>query len=123
MQRYFSGRGYSSEHCAVQCRALPAGSAPAAKFRKSCHGTNCSSGCCELPATSQADADFSSGLEKRWAKRIGYAWCETRRCNAASTRSGVIGMRVTRTPVARAMALATAAAGGTIGTSPTPRTP
>jgi len=28
-----------------------------------------------------------------------------------------------RTPVARAMALATAASGGTIGTSPTPRTP
>ena len=43
--------------------------------------------------------------------------------NAASTRSGVIGMRVMRTPVARAMALATAAPGGTIGTSPTPRTP
>ena len=44
-------------------------------------------------------------------------------CSARSTRSGVIGMRVRRTPIARAMALATAAAGGTIGTSPTPRTP
>jgi hypothetical protein len=43
--------------------------------------------------------------------------------SAASTRSGVIGMRVIRTPVARATAFATAAAGGTIGTSPTPRTP
>ncbi len=43
--------------------------------------------------------------------------------SACSTRSGVMGMRVRRTPVARAIALATQAAGGTIGTSPTPRTP
>jgi hypothetical protein len=43
--------------------------------------------------------------------------------SALSTRSGVIGMRDMRTPVARATALATAAAGGTIATSPTPRTP
>ena len=49
--------------------------------------------------------------------------CPPARSSAARTRSGVIGMRVMRTPVALAIALATAAAGGTIGTSPTPRTP
>lgn len=43
--------------------------------------------------------------------------------SAASTRSGVIGMRVRRTPVASAIALATAAATGTIGISATPRSP
>ena len=43
--------------------------------------------------------------------------------SAADRRGGDIGRSVMRTPVARAMALPTAASGGTIGTSPTPRTP
>ena len=43
--------------------------------------------------------------------------------NPASTRGGDSGSSVKRTPVASRMALATAASGGTIGTSPTPRTP
>jgi hypothetical protein len=41
----------------------------------------------------------------------------------SSTRGGESGSSVKRTPVAWRMALATAASGGTIGTSPTPRTP
>ncbi len=43
--------------------------------------------------------------------------------SARSTRSGVMGIWRRRMPMARATALATAPAGGTIGTSPTPRTP
>ena len=43
--------------------------------------------------------------------------------SAADSRGGDIGNSVMRTPVARAMALPIAAIGGTIGTSPTPRTP
>jgi hypothetical protein len=39
------------------------------------------------------------------------------------TRGGDSGNSVKRTPVASRIALATAASGGTIGTSPTPRTP
>ena len=42
---------------------------------------------------------------------------------AAESRGGDIGRSVMRTPVARAMALPMAPVGGTIGTSPTPRTP
>ena len=42
---------------------------------------------------------------------------------ARRTRSGVIGICKTRAPMARATALATAPATGTMGTSPTPRTP
>jgi hypothetical protein len=42
---------------------------------------------------------------------------------ALSTRGGDIGRSVKRTPVALATALAMAAIGGTIGVSPTPRTP
>lgn len=41
----------------------------------------------------------------------------------SSTRGGESGNSVNRTPVASRIALATAASGGTIGTSPTPRTP
>ena len=48
---------------------------------------------------------------------------DPRRDNASSTRGGDIGSSVNRTPVASRIALATAASGGTIGTSPTPRTP
>src|SRR5262245_21252086 len=40
-----------------------------------------------------------------------------------STRGGDSGSSVNRTPVAARTALATVASGGTIGTSPTPRTP
>ncbi len=43
--------------------------------------------------------------------------------SAFSTRGGDIGSDVKRTPVALAMALATAAMGGQMGVSPTPRTP
>jgi hypothetical protein len=43
--------------------------------------------------------------------------------SASLNRGGDIGRSVMRTPVARAIALPTAAVGGTIGTSPTPRTP
>ena len=43
--------------------------------------------------------------------------------SARQMRSGDMGNSRNRTPVARAMALATAAMGGTMGTSPTPRTP
>ena len=43
--------------------------------------------------------------------------------SAADRRGGDIGRSVMRTPVARATALPMAASGGTIGTSPTPRTP
>ena len=43
--------------------------------------------------------------------------------SAAQRRGGDIGRSTMRTPVARSMALATAASGGTIGISPTPRTP
>jgi len=43
--------------------------------------------------------------------------------SASDRRGGDIGRSTMRTPVARAMALPTAAVGGTIGTSPTPRTP
>ena len=42
---------------------------------------------------------------------------------AQNTRSGLIGNRVIRTPVASLIAFAIAPAGGTIGGSPTPRTP
>lgn len=42
---------------------------------------------------------------------------------AASTRGGDIGRSVKRTPLACETALAIAAIGGTIGVSPTPRTP
>ena len=42
---------------------------------------------------------------------------------AASTRGGEIGRSVKRVPVAAATAFATHASGGTIGVSPTPRTP
>lgn len=42
---------------------------------------------------------------------------------ASSTRGGDSGSSVNRMPVASRIALATAASGGTIGTSPTPRTP
>jgi hypothetical protein len=42
---------------------------------------------------------------------------------AARTAGGDIGKLVMRTPVAAEMAFATAASGGTIGVSPTPRTP
>src|SRR5436190_910212 len=41
--------------------------------------------------------------------------------SARATRSAVMGRRVTRTPAASAMALATAAAGGPMGGSPMPR--
>lgn len=43
--------------------------------------------------------------------------------SASITRGGDMGSSVMRTPAARAMALATAPAGGTMGVSPTPRTP
>ena len=43
--------------------------------------------------------------------------------SAAERRGGDIGRSRMRTPVARAIALPMAAIGGTIGTSPTPRTP
>ena len=43
--------------------------------------------------------------------------------SAASSRGGDIGRSRRRMPVASAIALATAAIGGTIGTSPTPRAP
>src|SRR5262245_66394224 len=43
--------------------------------------------------------------------------------NAASALGGDIGRSVRRRPVACRTAFATAASGGTIGTSPTPRTP
>ena len=43
--------------------------------------------------------------------------------SAASSRGGDIGRSRSRIPVASAIALATAAIGGTIGTSPTPRAP
>src|SRR5271156_2320514 len=52
------------------------------------------------------------------AARIGSAWS-----SASSTRGGDIGRSRKRTPIASAIALATAAIGGTIGTSPTPRAP
>ena len=42
---------------------------------------------------------------------------------ASSTLTGLIGRSVMRVPMASRMALATAASGGTIPTSPTPRTP
>ena len=42
---------------------------------------------------------------------------------AASTRGGEIGRSAKRFPVAAVMAFATHASGGTIGASPTPRTP
>ena len=42
---------------------------------------------------------------------------------ASSTLPGVMGSRVSRRPMAAPTALAMAASGGTIGTSPTPRTP
>ena len=42
---------------------------------------------------------------------------------ASSTRGGDSGNSVKRMPVAPRIAFATAASGGTIGTSPTPRTP
>src|ERR1700687_4486392 len=49
---------------------------------------------------------------------------ETSLCRIAfSTRPGDIGSSVIRTPTALAIALATAAGGGTIETSPTPREP
>ena len=64
---------------------------------------------CSRPANSwRRAAEATPRLQPRSARR---------------TRSGVMGMWRMRTPVARAMALAMAAAGGTIGTSPTPRTP
>ncbi len=43
--------------------------------------------------------------------------------SAADSFGGDIGKSVMRTPVASAMAFPIAAIGGTIGTSPTPRTP
>jgi hypothetical protein len=43
--------------------------------------------------------------------------------SASLMRGGDIGRSVMRTPMARETALPTAAIGGTIGTSPTPRTP
>src|SRR5262245_42835969 len=58
-----------------------------------------------------------------------YAFCISVSCafryaeSAASTRGGDIGSSVKRMPVASRTAFATAASGGTIGTSPTPRTP
>src|SRR5205823_6576552 len=42
---------------------------------------------------------------------------------ASSTAPGDIGRRLIRTPIALWIALQSAAGGGTIGTSPTPRTP
>ena len=42
---------------------------------------------------------------------------------AARSRGGDIGRSRMRTPIASLIALATAAIGGTIGTSPTPRAP
>ena len=51
---------------------------------------------------------------------IAYSPCLRRRSNR---RGGDIGRSVTRMPSARDTALATAAGGGMIGTSPTPRTP
>ena len=45
------------------------------------------------------------------------------RSSSRSTRGGDIGSCRTRTPVASCMALAMAGIGGTMGTSPTPRTP
>src|SRR5215813_326478 len=44
-------------------------------------------------------------------------------CSAAKMALGDIGRRVIRTPIALEIALAIAANGGIIGTSPTPRTP
>jgi hypothetical protein len=50
---------------------------------------------------------------------VGYLTADS----AAKTLGGDIGNSVSRKPVAWRTAFATAASGGTIGTSPTPRTP
>jgi hypothetical protein len=66
---------------------------------------------------------YCPGAREERASDDGQDDAAHQRRRADSTRSGVIGMWCMRTPVARAMALAIAAAGGTIGTSPAPRTP
>lgn len=62
--------------------------------------------------------------ERPWPRRN----ADVRQCypspwSSSTSRRGDMGRSVKRRPVASAMALATAARGGTMGTSPTPRTP
>ena len=90
----------------------------------------------DLPARHLVfDASAGEGARQRWRKdharhvralaRGAYSAAArgVAASSAAESRGGDIGSSVMRTPVLRAMALPIAAIGGTIGTSPTPRTP
>lgn len=92
------------------------GQNPNGLSRARCHQTNPQQ---ESPKRHFPDGSYAwSGPRYSAASRCGSSWS-----TAASTLGGAIGKSRSRAPVAAWIALATAAIGGTIGTSPTPRTP
>src|SRR5262249_27871241 len=75
-----------------------------------------------LPRPSSSKTPTPKGVRDRYAQ-IFAAPLARAASRPFRTLGGDIGSSVKRTPVALATALATAAMGGTIGVSPTPRTP
>jgi len=79
----------------------------------------------QLQDARRVDGDLAppTGVSVQSMRQVHDRHAQPAATSPSSTRGGDNGSRVNRTPVTACIALATAASGGTIGTSPTPRTP